>query len=137
MRQYKTPICFIYPTHTLMAYTVLMDPHPSQQHSGFQYAVWQPQQEVTKSNARFKGLTLFDKKKIFSRLLGSTLMIFALEGCLRYTASIGNIILSNFEIFGSVRSLLDSFWRNKILLLFQISIYFIFDWIRPRWHLWW
>ena len=33
---------------------MLMDPHPSQQHAGLQHAVWQLQQEVTKSKARFK-----------------------------------------------------------------------------------
>ena len=31
---------------------MLMDPHPSQQHVGLHYAVWQLQQEVTRPKAR-------------------------------------------------------------------------------------
>ena len=33
---------------------MLMDPHPSQQDVDLQYAVWQPQQEVTRLKAMFK-----------------------------------------------------------------------------------
>ena len=33
---------------------MLMDLHPSQQHAGLHHAVWRPQQEVTRLNARFK-----------------------------------------------------------------------------------
>ena len=38
-------------TPTLIAFTGVTnarDPHPTQQHVGFQHAVWQPQQDVTR-----------------------------------------------------------------------------------------
>ena len=38
----------------LLGSPMLMDPHPSQQHIGLHYAVWQPQQEVTRPKPRFK-----------------------------------------------------------------------------------
>ena len=38
----------------LLGPSMLMDPHPSQEHVGLQYAVWQLQQEVTRPRARFE-----------------------------------------------------------------------------------
>ena len=46
---FETPL----PT-LLLGSPMLMDPHPSQQHAGLQHAVLQPQQEVTRRQARFK-----------------------------------------------------------------------------------
>ena len=42
---------------------MLIDPNPSQQHSGFQDAVRQPQKEVTMPKARYKH-TLHEKSEV-------------------------------------------------------------------------